>query len=203
MVNAAAATRELVPPKRIPVNGRPIRLRWLQQVIWSFLAANVGALIIAGLYYLVIQVRWHIGSHTYLFLKPSWDHLFSLRGWAADRHDIQDVFEALLATLFVKSLLANWRKGIWRAPAWYVILSPILIVVVAFPLVAAGICADQPRPAVAVARACSRTASLHNPVHLPSPAGLAGHLPVRLPVAAGGHRHPGRPGGAPRVRPGR
>ena len=103
MVNAAAATGELVPPKRIPVNGRPIRLRWLQQVIWSFLAANVGALIIAGLYYLVIQVRWHIGSHTYLFLKPSWDHLFSYAGWAADRHDIRDVYEALLATLFVAS----------------------------------------------------------------------------------------------------
>src|SRR5262245_23200727 len=66
LMNAAAATGELVPPKRISVNGRPIRLRWLQQVIWSFLAANVGALIIAGLYYLVIQVRWHIGSHTYL-----------------------------------------------------------------------------------------------------------------------------------------
>jgi len=124
-VNAAAATGELVPPKRIPVNGRPIRLRWLQQVIWSFLAANVGALIIAGLYYLVIQVRWHIGSHTYLFLKPSWDHLFSYGGWVADRHNIRDVYEALLATLFVKSLLANWRKGIWRAPAWYVLLNPV------------------------------------------------------------------------------
>jgi hypothetical protein len=45
----AAATEELVPPKRIPVNGRPIRLRWLQQIIWSFLAANVGALIISAL----------------------------------------------------------------------------------------------------------------------------------------------------------
>ena len=125
MVNGAAATGELVPPKRIPVNGRPIRLRWLQQVIWSFLAANVGALIIAGLYYLVIQVRWHLGSHTYLFLKPSWDHLFSYGGWVADRHNIRDVYEALLATLFVKSLLANWRKGVWRAPAWYVLLSPM------------------------------------------------------------------------------
>ena len=38
------AVEKLVPPKRIPVNGRPIRLRWVQQIIWSFLAANVGAL---------------------------------------------------------------------------------------------------------------------------------------------------------------
>src|SRR5215469_4125481 len=66
-----AATKELVPPKRIEVNGRPIRLRWLQQIIWSFLAANVGALIIVALYYLFIQLRWHIGGHTFLYLKPT------------------------------------------------------------------------------------------------------------------------------------
>ncbi len=48
------------------------------------------------------------------------------------------MYEAVLATLFVKSLLANWRKNVWRAPAWYVVLSPILIVVVAFPIAAAA-----------------------------------------------------------------
>ena len=134
-----AATRELVPPKRIPVNGRPIRLRWVQQIIWSFLAANVGAWVISALYYLFVELRWHIGGHTFLYLKPDWDNLFSFRGWAADRHDIRNVYEAVLATLFVKSLLANWRKHDRRAPAWYVLLSPILIVVVAFPIVAAGV----------------------------------------------------------------
>ena len=29
-----AATEELVPPKHILVNGRRIRLRWLQQIVW-------------------------------------------------------------------------------------------------------------------------------------------------------------------------
>jgi hypothetical protein len=134
-----AAARELLPPKRIAVNGRPIRLRWLQQIIWSFLAANVGTLIMAALYYLFVQLRWHAGGHTLLYLKPDWDNLFSFRGWAADRHAFRDVYEAILATLFVKSLLANWRKHDRRAPAWYVLLSPILIVVVAFPIVAAGV----------------------------------------------------------------
>ena len=66
-----AATGELVPPKLIFVNGRPIRLRWLQQIIWSFLAANVGALIISALYYLFVQLRWHVGGHTILYLKPN------------------------------------------------------------------------------------------------------------------------------------
>jgi len=134
-----AAANQLVPPKRIEVNGRPIRLRWLQQIIWSFLAANVGALIIAALYYLFIELRWHIGSYQLFYLKHDWDYLFSFRGWTSDRHDIRNVYEAVLATLFVKSLLANWHKRGHPAPAWYVAISPILIVVVAFPFVAAGI----------------------------------------------------------------
>ena len=134
-----AATEELVPPKHILVNGRRIRLRWLQQIVWSFLAANIGALIISALYYIFVQLRWQAGGHTILYLKPKWDNLFSLQGWKTDRHDLRNVYEALLATLFVKSLLANWRKHNRRAPAWYVVLSPIVIVVVAFPVVAAGI----------------------------------------------------------------
>jgi hypothetical protein len=135
----AATTRELVPPRRILVNGKPIRLRWVQQVIWLFLAANIGAFVITALYYLFIELRWHAGGRTFLYLKPDWDNLFSFRGWKADRHDFRNVYEALLATLFVRSLLANWRNHDRRAPAWYVALSPILIVVVSFPIVAAGI----------------------------------------------------------------
>jgi hypothetical protein len=162
----SAATTELVPPKRIPVNGRPIRLRWLQQIIWSFLAANVGALIISALYYLFVQLRWHIGDHTFLYLKPDWDNLFTFRGWAADRHDIRNVYEAILATLFVRSLLADWRKHDRRAPAWYVVLSPILIVVIAFPIVAAGVwLINYALPYVWHAVLAHHV--LHNPVHMP------------------------------------
>src|SRR6266704_1844854 len=163
----AAATEELVPPKRIAVNGRPIRLRWLQQIIWSFLAANIGALVISALYYLFVQLRWHIGGHTFLYLKPDWDHLFSFRGWAADRHDVRDVYEALLATLFVKSMLANWRKRDRRGPAWYVVISPVLIVVVAFPVVAAGIwLINYALPYLWPAWFAHH--ALRNPVHLPA-----------------------------------
>jgi hypothetical protein len=163
----AATTRELVPPRRIPVNGKPIRLRWLQQIIWLFLAANIGAFVISALYYLFVELRWHAGGHTFLYLKPDWDHLFSFRGWAVDRHDIRDVYEALLATLFVRSLLANWRKQDRRAPAWYVALSPILIVVVAFPIVAAGIwLINYALPYLWHALLAHH--ALHNPAHLPT-----------------------------------
>lgn len=163
-----AATEELVPPKRIEVNGKPVRLRWLQQIIWSFLAANVGALIVSALYYIFVQLRWQAGGHTLLYLKPSWDNLFSFHGWKTDRHDIRNVYEALLATLFVKSLLANWRKHNRRAPAWYVLISPILIVVVAFPIVAAGIwLINYALPYLWHLWFAHHV--LHNPVHFPHP----------------------------------
>ncbi len=161
-----AVTGKPVPPRRIPVNGRPIRLRWLQQIIWLFLAANVGALIIVALYYLFVQLRWHIGGRTLLYLKPDWDRLFTFRGWAADRHDVRDVYEAVLATLFVRSLLANWRKKDRHAPGWYVALSPILIVVVAFPVVVAGIwLINYALPDLWHAIFAHHV--LHNPVHMP------------------------------------
>jgi hypothetical protein len=162
----AAVTGELAPPKRILVGGKPIRLRWLQQIIWSFLAANIGVLIISALYYLFVELRWHVGGHTILNLKPDWDNLFSFRGWSADRHDIRNVYEALLATLFVKSLLADWRKKDRRAPAWYVVISPLLIVVVAFPIVAAGIwLINYALPYLWHALFSHHV--LHNPVHMP------------------------------------
>jgi hypothetical protein len=155
------------PPRRIPVmNGKPIMFRWLQQLVWLFVAANVGTLIISALYYLIIQVRWHAGGNTFLYLKPDWDQLFSFRGWAADRHDIRNVYEALLATLFVRSLLANWRKRDRRAPAWYVAISPLVIVVVAFPIVIAGVwLINHGLPGVWHALFAHRV--VRNPVHMP------------------------------------
>jgi hypothetical protein len=168
-----AATRELVPPKRIPVNGRPVRLRWLQQIIWLFLAANIGALIMSALYYLFVQLRWHAGGYTILYLRTDWNNLFSFHGWPADRHDVRDVYEAVLATLFVRSLLANWRKHDRRAPSWYVLLSPILIVVAAFPVVVAGIwLINYGLPDLWHALIGHHV--LHNPVHLPNKADWLG-----------------------------
>jgi hypothetical protein len=161
-----AAASELVPPKRVLVNGRPIRLRWLQQLAWLFVAANFGALVISALYYLLVEVRWHVGGHTFLNLKPDWDNLFRFDGWTADRHDVRDVYEAVLATLLVKSLLANWRKRDRRAPAWYVLISPFVIVLAAFPVVVAGIwLINYGLPDVWHALFARHV--VHNPVHLP------------------------------------
>jgi hypothetical protein len=188
----AATAPKVEPPRRIPVmSGKRIMFRWLQQLIWLFLAATVGTLVISALYYLIVEVDWHIGHHVFLNLKPDWDHLFSFRGWAADRHDIRNVYEALLSTLFVRSLLANWRKRDRLAPAWYVAISPVLIVVVAFPIVIVGIALiNYGLPDVW--HALFGHHRLHNPVHMTSSLAwfgtyLSGYpwQPVLIGVVAG------------------
>jgi hypothetical protein len=83
------------------------------------------------------------------------------------------VYEAVLATLFVRSLLANWRKHDRRAPGWYVFLSPVVIVVVAFPVVAAGVWLIDHALPYLWHLVLSRH-KLRNPVHLPSGFGWLG-----------------------------
>ena len=127
-------------PRHIKVNGHRIHLRLVQQLIWSFAAATAGAYIISAVYYLVTQVHWSSGGHTILYLKPQWDHLFNTAWWKAARHDIRDVYEGVLATLFVKSLMANWKKSHReRVGAFRLLTAPLLIIVVALPFVIAGI----------------------------------------------------------------
>jgi len=58
------------------------------------------------------------------------------------------------------------RRRTRRAPAWYVVISPVLIVVVAFPVVAAGIwLINYALPYLWHAVLAHHT--LHNPVHMP------------------------------------
>lgn len=141
---ATTATAPVDAPKHVLVRGKKIRLRWVQQIAWSILVANAGALIISALYYIFVQVKWPgatYGGHTHtiLYLKPDWDHLFGWKQWPTDRHTIRNVYEAALATLFVGSVLADWRKHTRLAPAWYVAISPLVIIVAAAPLVVGGV----------------------------------------------------------------
>jgi hypothetical protein len=127
-------------PRHIKVNGHRIHLRLVQQLIWWFVAANAGAYIISAIYYLVTQVHWQSGGHTVLYLRPAWNGLFKTSWWRVARHDIRDVYEGALATLFVRSLLANWKKKYTeRVGAFRLITAPLLIVVATLPLVIAGI----------------------------------------------------------------
>lgn len=137
-MTAIAAALPTVP-RHINVNGHQIRLRVVQQLIWSFAAATAGAYIISALYYLITQVHWTSGGQTVLYLKPSWDGLIKTGWWPAARHDVRDVYEGVLATLFVKSLMANWKKTHARAGAFRLITAPVVIIIAALPIVVVGI----------------------------------------------------------------
>jgi len=127
-------------PRHIKVNGHRIHLRLVQQLIWSFVAATAGAYIISAVYFLITQVDWSNGGHTILYLKPQWDGLFNTAWWQTARHDIRDVYEGALATLFVKSLMANWKKAhTERVGAFRLLTAPLLIIVVTLPIVIAGV----------------------------------------------------------------
>jgi len=138
-VSAVTAALPAIP-RHIKVNGHRIHLRLVQQLIWLVAAATAGAYIISALYYLITQVDWTSGGHTVLFLKPQWDGLFNTTWWPVARHDIRDVYEAVLATLFAKSLMANWKKAHGeRVGAFRLVTAPLLITIVALPIVIAGI----------------------------------------------------------------
>jgi hypothetical protein len=135
-------TPEATPdiPRHIKVNGHRIRLRLVQQLLWSFAAATAGAYIISALYYLITQVHWTSGGHTVLYLKPGWDGLLKTAWWPLARHDLRDVYEGVLATLLVKSLMANWkRKNLDEVGALRLITAPLLIIGAALPIVLLGI----------------------------------------------------------------
>ncbi len=127
-------------PRHIKVNGHRIHQRLVQQLIWSFAAATAGAYIISALYYLITQVHWTSDGHTVLYLKPGWDGLLNTGWWPVARHDLRDVYEGVLATLLVKSLMANWkRKNLEEVGAFRLITAPLLIIVAALPIVIVGI----------------------------------------------------------------
>lgn len=133
------------PPKHIKVNGRKIRHRWLQQLVWAAIAGNLGVLFVVALYYLFVQAKWpgltYGGRpHTVLYLKQGWDHLFSYPGWADDRHIIRNEYEGAFAALLGGTLLASsWKKNDRQAPGWYLALAPVLVLLAAAPVVIGGV----------------------------------------------------------------
>lgn len=127
------------PPKHIRVQGEYIRLRWLQQIIWSALGAAVGGYMVSAVYYLVTQVRWTWQGTTVLYLKHGWDGLLTQPWWVYARHDLRDCYEAVFATLFIRSVLGSkkyWEKRV----GWFRILtSPLLLFIAALPIIVLGI----------------------------------------------------------------
>lgn len=111
-------------------NGRTIRSRREQMIVWSIVAGLIGAAFAAGLYFGITQVNWGI-----FWLKPHWDGLFKATWWATYRHEaFRDIPEPALATLGVYTMLAKPKYWAKKVPAWRVAVTPPLIVVLTFAL---------------------------------------------------------------------
>src|SRR5271169_176578 len=96
--------------KHMLVDGKVIKWKLPQNIAWGVVAALVGGYIISALYYLITQVKYPGG----IYLKPHWDGALSQTWWPFARHDIRDVYEGVLATLFAKSLIT--KKKYWTRP---------------------------------------------------------------------------------------
>lgn len=147
MSAVVSTLRSFSPHERIPVNGKPIpRVERLALTLaWSAAVSFIAALIIMTAYFFITQVRYHGGGvHGWTFyLKPSWDRLFDKQlgaaRWTESRHMWRNVLDPTLATLFVKSLLANWKKDPdQRVGAFRLIIAPFELLIIITILAAAA-----------------------------------------------------------------
>ncbi len=75
-------------------------------------------LIISGVCYLIAAAGWHLGGHTILYLTPEGDHLFMLPRLAGGPHDVRNVYEAVLATLFDRNCSPTGGRTTGALPTW-------------------------------------------------------------------------------------
>jgi hypothetical protein len=131
------------PPRHVPVNGKPIEFRTGQMLGWSVAAGLAGACFVAGLYFLLLQVNWHVDLYGLKFqifnLKPWWDGLFSSKSWVLYRHGLRDLGEPAAATIGVMTLLAKPKWWTVRLGTWRLALAPVELAVIAIVLITGGI----------------------------------------------------------------
>lgn len=144
MTAVATGLRAFNPKDRVPVNGKPIPRfrRFVLTIAWSYVVAFLVAepIIMTG-YFFITQVKYpgHIAGQP-IWMKPYWDRLLDAQlgvtGWTLSRHLWRNLLDPILGTIFVKSLLANWKKDPdTRCSMWYLIASPFIILVIATILI--------------------------------------------------------------------
>jgi hypothetical protein len=111
-------------------NGRHIHFRLPQTIVWSVLAGLAGAGFIAGLYFGILEVNWHI-----FWLKPDWDGLFHQAWWATYRHTaFRDIPEPAFATLGVYTLLAKPKYWDKKVANWRLAVTPFAVIILTLAL---------------------------------------------------------------------
>lgn len=123
---------------RLLVNGKPLRFRWLQQLLWKIIVATLCVAAVAAAYYLALELRWNIGP-IHFWAKSGWDSLISRPWWDPVRHDIRDVYEGIVAYIGIGAFTAPWKRTVQRrVPAFGVIWRVAFVIVVGLILAAGG-----------------------------------------------------------------
>lgn len=138
----ARSTRQaLARPEHKLLTGQNVRFRFAQMTVWGIAAGFVGACVIAGIYFGLFEVYWHMpdgwfGVHGGGTLKGWWDGLFPGSVWPAFRHAaFRDIPEPVFALMAVQTLLAKPPKaGTQSASTRRIIISPPVIVLATFAL---------------------------------------------------------------------
>jgi hypothetical protein len=138
MTAAAVALPKI--PDRILVNGKAIKARLAQQVIFSYVITTLAVGAVAAGYFLLLQTNWHIGHHELFYLKAGWDGLFAASWWPVTRHALRNMGEAVLAALGVHALITKWQKHPYeRLSGVRLVLRLAECLVYAFVLIVGGI----------------------------------------------------------------
>lgn len=134
-------------PKHPLINGKPIRNRLLQQVLWSVaLGTIVFGLFASGQYFGWTQVHWyiHIGPLYWagFWWKPAWDGgmgvvgphtwLINLTNWSTYRHNYRNIGLPALAAMGALSIYGGARKPGSRL---YTAVAPLLVLITAVVLI--------------------------------------------------------------------
>ncbi len=133
-------------PRHIPVNGRYIRLRLPQMIIWAAILGACGAALVAGAYFSFFQVDWHVHigpvRFTWWDKKKWWDGgmgVIHSKSWFLFRHGYRDLGEPAFAVLGIAIALAKPKSWAHKLGALSLIARALLLVITALALITAGI----------------------------------------------------------------
>lgn len=138
----------LLPPRpeKIKVNGKYIRARGLQTFIWAGLAGVFGAAMVAGWYFNLLQVNWHVHIGSFYY---SWDHLklwwdngmgfIHSKSWVLYRHPYRDMGEPAVAIMAVHTYLAPRKYWNVRVSTARLIATPFILLILALALITGAV----------------------------------------------------------------
>lgn len=130
---------------RILPNGQPVRLRFIQSLIWTAVAGVLGACFIAGLYYLVLEQHWYIHAGRFNHgssLKLWWDNgmgWITSGAWPLYRHGLRDLGEPAAATMAVRTLLAKAKYWDVRVSTLRLVTAPLVLLAITLGMALGGI----------------------------------------------------------------